>query len=446
MMRDYHSLMTYFANRAKDYKIDDWEMIISEGQSVSASAFKHEIIKEASSFSSYLSIRVIVEGKEGLSSTQLLSNEEIDNLIERAIDNALLYDKKEKPLIYDNNLTYPEIEKNEELNYSIIDIKDCALNALENVYNKDSRVIDGSICSAAYGKSIRYYASSKCIELIQSSDDAYVMSNCKVSDGIDIQNAYSVKEGNIKKQDVSDGVEKALKQLNPKKIKSGCYNVIFSPDTVEQILNTFFAVFTGKSSAYGLTRYKDRENQKVASEKLTIIDDPLYKDYRMQSAFDGDGHPCFTKSVIENGILKTLLYNLEYGSKCGKESTGNGYRSAISGVSGITAYSFYIKPSDISLEELFKMCDGGIYITQMKGFHAGANDITGDFSIESAGFLIKDGKADEAINEFTVSGNFYKLLEDIVEVANDLEFDVTLSSERFGSPSIMVKGLSISGK
>lgn len=445
-MEKYHSLMTYLANRAKHYNIDDWEMFVLEVENIGTRAFKHEIIKESSKFYSALSIRVIKQDKEGISSSQLLSTEEIDNLLERACDNLVLYDKEEKPLVFDKITTYPKLEENEELNYTIADIKQFALNALENVYKKDSRVIDGSTCSAEYGKRIRYYASSKGIELIQKSDDAYIMSNCKVSDGNDIQNAYSVKEGNIRNSDVTDGVNKAIKQLNPKKIKSGCYDVIFSPDAVSQILETFVSIFSGKKSAFSLTKFKDKEEHKVASDKLTIIDDPLYPGYRLQCAFDDDGYPCYTKTVIENGVLKTLLYNLEYGAKCGKSSTGNGYRSQISGVSGITPYSFYIKPSNVTLDELFQKCEGGIYVTQMKGFHAGANAITGDFSIESAGFLIKDSKADEAINEFTVSGNFYELLENIEEVANDLEFEVSLSAERFGSPSILVKGLSISGK
>ena len=60
--------------------------------------------------------------------------------------------------------------------------------------------------------------------------------------------------------------------------------------------------------------------------------------------------------------------------------------------------------------------------------------------------LLESGTNELEILEFTVSGNFYKLLENVVEVANDLEFDVTLSSERFGTPSVLVKDLAVSGK
>ena len=445
-MDKYRTIKDAVIEEANKRNIKTWELIISEGKSVSASAFRHEIIKEASSFSSSLSLRVIVGNKEGSASTQDLSKDEIPSLFERAYDNALSSDEKDDIVLFAGGLEYPKKESFDYLNYDIKKIKEIALKNHEEVYLKDKRVIDGSTCSAAYGKSIRYYASSNALELFDSNDDAYVMANCKVSDGVDIQNAYSIKEGLIDNVDLTDGVDKAISQLSPKKINSGTYNVVFNQDCMQQILDTFFSVFTGKSSYYGLTRYKCREGEKVASEKVTIIDDPLYPEYRVCSTFDGDGYPCEKKRVIENGVLNTLLYNLEYGTKCNKKSTGNGFRSAINGSAGITSYSFYIKPSENTLEDLFKSSEGGIYITQMKGFHAGANSISGDFSIESAGFIIKDGKAEEAINEFTVSGNFYSLLENVLLVANDLEFDVTLSSQRMGSPSVLVKDLSISGK
>ena len=62
-MNKYHELMINTSNICKKNNVDDWELIISDSVSVSANSFKHEIIKEASSFSSALSIRVIKNGK-----------------------------------------------------------------------------------------------------------------------------------------------------------------------------------------------------------------------------------------------------------------------------------------------------------------------------------------------------------------------------------------------
>ena len=93
-----------------------------------------------------------------------------------------------------------------------------------------------------------------------------------------------------------------------------------------------------------------------------------------------------------------------------------------------------------------KKCGKGIYITAMKGFHAGADPVSGDFSIESSGFMIEDGKITCPVEGFTVAGNFFQLLRDIKDIADDLEFDVTVSTFRTGSPSILVDSLSIAGK
>jgi PmbA protein len=81
-------------------------------------------------------------------------------------------------------------------------------------------------------------------------------------------------------------------------------------------------------------------------------------------------------------------------------------------------------------------------ITDFSGLHSGANPITGDFSLAAKGFYIKNGKRDFPIEQITVAGNFFTLLKNIESIANDLKFP--LSS--IGSPSILVKELSIAGK
>ena len=85
----------------------------------------------------------------------------------------------------------------------------------------------------------------------------------------------------------------------------------------------------------------------------------------------------------------------------------------------------------------------GIYITEVKGLHAGANSVTGDFSIESAGFMIEDGKKTRRVKSFTVAGNFYDLLKNITCAADNLEFP---GMGTVGSPSILAEGLSVAGK
>jgi PmbA protein len=103
----------------------------------------------------------------------------------------------------------------------------------------------------------------------------------------------------------------------------------------------------------------------------------------------------------------------------------------------------YLAPGEMSEEELIAKAGNGVYINSLGGLHAGADPISGDFSLQSSGFMIREGKKCEYVKSFTVAGNFYEMLKNIVCVASNLEMPGMSS---FGSPSVLVDGLSVAGK
>jgi PmbA protein len=92
------------------------------------------------------------------------------------------------------------------------------------------------------------------------------------------------------------------------------------------------------------------------------------------------------------------------------------------------------------------MAEGGLYITDLKGLHAGANATTGDFSIEAAGFKIEDGKLGAAVKSFTIAGNFFDLLKSIAAISDTVEVGVSGGFTTFGSPAVLVHNMSVAGK
>ena len=100
---------------------------------------------------------------------------------------------------------------------------------------------------------------------------------------------------------------------------------------------------------------------------------------------------------------------------------------------------------DCDLDTLLSKAGEGIYITECKGFHAGANAITGDFSIESAGFMIRDGKLAEPVKSFTVAGNFFQLIKDIDTLGNEVRWGIP-GRTVFGAPDVLVRDMSVAGK
>ena len=87
----------------------------------------------------------------------------------------------------------------------------------------------------------------------------------------------------------------------------------------------------------------------------------------------------------------------------------------------------------------------GLYITELKGLHAGANAVTGDFSIESAGFLVEDGKITKPVHSFTVAGNFFDLLKAIDGVADNVQMGLPGTSI-IAAPDVLVRNLSVAGE
>jgi PmbA protein len=196
------------------------------------------------------------------------------------------------------------------------------------------------------------------------------------------------------------------------------------------------------SAQKGLSLLKDKEGEIIASELLTIVDDPLLDNGLGSAPFDDEGVATYRKEIISNGKLETLLHNLKTANKDNIKTTGNGFKSSYSSSVGVSPTNLFIQKGEYSLEELMNKLGEGVIITDFAGLHSGANSITGDFSLAAKGYYIKDGKKQYPIEQITVAGNYFDLIKDIKAIGDDLNFPMS----SFGAPSILVNTLSIAGK
>ena len=219
--------------------------------------------------------------------------------------------------------------------------------------------------------------------------------------------------------------------------------------SVVMVINIMIGYSRAKASATRInevfeteTSIKDKENTMIASEKVTIIDNPLLDNGLSSAPFDDEGVATFTKELVYEGKLNTLLHNLKTAHKQGVKSTGNGFKSSYASPISVSPTNFYIEPGTNSLEEIIKKINKGLIITDFAGLHSGANSITGDFSLAAKGFYIENGTKTKPVEQITVAGNFFALLKDVEEIGNDLKFPMS----SVGSPSILIKELSIAGE
>ena len=238
------------------------------------------------------------------------------------------------------------------------------------------------------------------------------------------------------------GVDEALSKIGATSIPAGNYKVIINNEAMVSLLSTFAGIFSGDAVQKGLSLLKGKEGEIIASDIVNLVDDPHLKDGLASVAFDDEGVATVKSYLIQDGKLNTLLHNLKTANKAGVKSTGNGFKASYASPISVSPTNFYIEPGVNSLEEMTKKIDKGLIITDLAGLHSGANSITGDFSLAAKGFYIENGVKTHPVEQITVAGNFFTLLTDIEEVGNDLKFPMS----SVGSPSIMIKELSIAGE
>jgi PmbA protein len=208
----------------------------------------------------------------------------------------------------------------------------------------------------------------------------------------------------------------------------------------------FSAIFSAESAQKGLSALAGKEGEIIAAECVTLVDDPFHPENPSPRNFDGEGCPTATKNVIENGRLNTLLYNMKTAAVAGRETTGNASKAGYDAPVGIRPFTMYLANGTMTEEELLAKAADGVYITNLAGLHAGASPISGDFSLQSSGFKIEGGKKTDYIKAFTVAGNFYDMLKNVVALADNCRLPRAMGSTTFGAPSVLVDGLSVAGK
>lgn len=436
---------------AEQLNVAEYEIYYTESSGTSTEIFQTEIKGFTVEQSSGVCFRCLVNGKMGYASTENLTEEEAESVVRRAVENAATIESEEQVFIHGKGDTYQTYEKKECKEPTAAEIVDFALGLQDTLYKTDERVKDGSQSVAAYETSKKALYNSKGLDLEDSSAFSYAYAMALVADGEDMYDGMEVASGNIEEFDkakiAKEAVKEAVETIGYTSVPSGKYTVVFSNKVMASLLSTYASVFSAESAQKGLSLLAGKEGETIAADMITLTDDPMYPDALVKATFDAEGVATYKKNVIENGTFRTLLHNLKTAAVAGVKTTGNGFKGSYASSVGVHPYSFYINPVKGSLEDLFAEAGNGIYVTSVEGMHAGANPITGDFSLSSGGFKIENGKKAGPIKNFTVSGNFFTLLKEIATVGEDLKFNpFALGISRCGSPSVLVNGVTVAGK
>ena len=231
-----------------------------------------------------------------------------------------------------------------------------------------------------------------------------------------------------------EALNKVGRLLGAKPLRTGRYTAYLEPEAVASLLHVLLYMLSGKSVMEGKSRLANKLEQQVASAHVTLLDDPLKTDGRASRPFDSEGTPSQTLTLIERGVLKSFMHNSATARATGQANTGHAQRR-YRGVLEVGPSNIVLVPgTGVTMTD-------GVIVTDLMGLHAGADPISGDFSLQALGLKVEGGQIAYPVEDFAVSGNLLELLERVVGVGDTPEW----AGGAISTPMLEVADVSFAG-
>ncbi len=439
------SFMKKLIDKSKDYGFEEAEASFSSGSSMSISILNGEVQSYERSNEQGVAFKGKKNGQMAAASTTEFTDDALLFLLTNAADCCDVKDDEDEDFIYcdpeHKELKLSQItdafEKNTYARFSELGLK---LEKSIFALSEDIKGIDH--LSISCDRSLDLKINSKGLYAYKDSDYVGLMAVGRAErDGVVKTGGHYWYGNDIDKFDEEKFLkifsQKLLTKFGASSVPSAKYKILLSNEAVISFISTFMSNFSSYSMQKGMSLLAGKEGEKIASDIFTLREEPMYEKALIKVPFDSEGVLTYPKSLIENGVFKTALYNLKTANKAGIKSTGNGFK-------GIGYANLIVEPGEKTFDELLEEVGDGLYITDLSGLHAGVNVISGDFSLLCEGYRIEGGKITHAVEQITVSDNFYDVLKKISHVGNDVLAEPDGAGELF-APSIVINSVSIAG-
>lgn len=429
----------YLLEQAKSTGLDA-EILATESRNLSLESFEQKLAQITQATQGGIGVRVVKNGKTGYASTEERSQVALDWVLQEAAENAELQSDEGGFLPEGQVLGHKDLI-GEGLS-APIEEKAAAAHELEAGLRQDERTDQVPLTRYSESESEVSLSSTQGADGGYRNGYAFLLSSLIMRQDDSLKQVYDF---NLEKEfhalepgkTALDMIDKTARMLGAKPLKTGRYRSYFEPKAFAQLMGLFVFMLSGKTVLEGKSRFADKIGEKVASELFTLVDDPLLPGGKGNRPFDSEGTPAQTLRLIENGVLKRFMHNSATAQALGHNNTGHAQRSYKSTL-GVGPSNLFVEPgSGVTLEQ-------GVVITDLMGVHAGANPISGDFSLQAFGLNVEGGEVKHPIENFAVSGNLLELLMNITGIGGELEWFPY--SGILGAPMVEVAELSFAGE
>ena len=441
-------------NHSKNIEIDECEIVVSKKKITTIRITDSEIAEIKQNFDEDYGIRLIHNKK--IASIQTTNQLEI----EKSIDNAFSTSQNLKPREFWKGLPHYAAQKqldgtfDEKLaKISGTEAIDIAQNMINSANNDKVSTITGSLNIVS-----EYFELVNSNGLNLNDKGTYIsgiinaeseQGNSSVS-GIGHSSCRTLS--NFSAQKIGeDAKTMCLESINPQKIDSKKYSIIFEPYSVGELLafviasNFSFKIFSEKKSCFS-----NNFEEKIAVDKFNLIDDPHISEGIGTKSVDDEGVETNKNYLIENGIFKNTFSNLFDSYKENKQSSGNASRGgspmgrSSEPIPVSAPHNLKINPGDASQEDMIKDTKHGLLVGRLWYTYA-VNPIKGDFSCtaRSGIRIIENGEIRGPGKSVRIIHNLPTMIKNISGIGNNQKNIIQWASLPSIAPSIKAENITV---
>ena len=256
------------------------------------------------------------------------------------------------------------------------------------------------------------------------------------------------------KASVDEALRQALVNLESVATPAGEMTVVVGPGWPGILLH--------EAVGHGLEGDFNRKNtsafsgligERVAEKGVTVVDDGTLENLRGSLTIDDEGTPADRTVLIEDGILKSYMFDRMNARLMGAKPTGNGRRQSYAHAPMPRMTNTYMLGGSHQHDEIIATVKKGVYAVSFGG---GQVDITsGKFVFNaSEAYLIEDGKVGAPVKGATLIGNGPYVLTRVSMIGDDMALDPGIGTcgkegqhvpVGVGQPTLKIDGLTVGG-
>jgi len=241
---------------------------------------------------------------------------------------------------------------------------------------------------------------------------------------------------------VNTRLDRALRIVAP---PEGALPVVFTPSGLSPLMLPVTQALSGKAVLQGISPLGGKVGERAFDARFSLADDPLRAGRPSSRPIDDECVTSRRTALVERGIVRGFIYDLETAARARTQSTGNGergifgkpvpgYTNLVLGVGGPVPGG----AASALGGGLLKDIRDGLLVDELIGVGQG-NVIGGAFSHPVAlAYRVERGEITGRVKDAAVAGNAYELWNRVGAFGNDARW----AGSRWAS-SVLLEGVSV---